>query len=310
MEADLLYKLREFYRFPTGEHWELIAKIAKAKSTTLPIWKRLPDVISIVVGTDKGRVDAFKDIQDTLEKTFINKALDKLQACLNDIKNFKIQPVIVVEPIDTPKSELGKEGSLAQSVITALLNVYCSTFTPSQDQLIPLRIAIPWHRYRPELLNYPQRFYSYVGPIKWNSSSLRNFINRRIEWEFKRVRRFMPTRTFTRSFDAWSILFEDYTINEHCKPKIREDSFLYLLRHTHYRPRDIQRLVRLAVEKFAYLSDISVDDVLLGKDGRKVTGSVIRETPSENCPLLMEMEFMPEVKRKYSYSNLTLSFYK
>jgi hypothetical protein len=297
-EAELLYKLREFYKSPMGVHWDYIAKIAKAQSATLPIWKRIPDVLSMVVGTDNGRVNAFKDIQDALEKTFINKALDNLQACLKDIENPRVQPTIVIEPIDTPKSTLGKEGSLAQSVVTALLNVYSSTFTQSKDQLIPLRIAIPWHRYRPELLDYPQRFYSYVGPIKWDSHSLRNFINRRIEWEFKRVER--PKKTYIRGFDAWSILFEDYVINEHCKPKIREESFFYLLRHTHYRPRDLQRLVRMAVEKSAFLSRISVDDLLFGKDGIKVRSSAIRESPSEYCPLLMQIEFMPEVKRKFS----------
>jgi len=294
-EAVLLYKLRECYGSnATGEHWDFIAKFGKAKRTFFPVWRQIPDIIGMFVGTDKGRVGAFKNVQDVLEKHIHNKALDYIQACLRDIKDYELQPAVVIEPIDTPNSGLGKEGGLAQTVITALLNVHYTTFSPSQDQLIQLRVSIPWHRFRPEYLDYPQRFFSNLGYIKWNSESLRHFINRRIEWEFKRV-----GRSFRRDVDVWPMLFTENVTNDHCEPKIFENSFLYFLRHTHYRPRDLQCLARRAVEKYASVSGVTVDKVLLGREG-KIPGSTIRETLRESCPLLMEFSFMPEVKRKYS----------
>jgi len=294
----LLYKLASYYGSPTGEHWNYITQIGKLESGELSIWRRIPDIVGIpnivgiFIGADKGRMDALKSVQGALGKIFYGKTLEHLQACLRDIKG-RVKPVLVIEPVDTPLSALEGRG-MAQPLITALLNVYCSNFIPSQDQLIDIQISIPWHRYRPKDLDFPNRFPQYVGRISWDEGSLKKFINRRIEWEFKWV-----GRGFAKG-DVWYGLFADSVVNDHCEPGITEDSFRYILRHTHYRPRDFQRLARRAVEMQAWLSRLTTDEVLLGRGGTKVTAQAVREAVRESCPETMKLDFLPEVERKYS----------
>ena len=233
-ESLLLYKLREFYGSSAGKHWDYIAKIGEANTSNFPIGERIPD-ICMIFGLDKmGKENWYQTILHPDQRDIRKNILNYLQACLKDIQEEKLQPIIVIEPIDTPHSEIEKEG-LAQILITALMNVYDSTFAPSENQRIPVRISVPWHRYKPQSFDFPQRFYPYVGHIKWNSKTLRNFINRRIEWEFKRVRRGVKGDS-----DAWSTLFENSITNDNFKPRISEDSFFFLLSSSPY-PSPTQR---------------------------------------------------------------------
>lgn len=302
----LLSRLWVYYGSPRGDHWSFVGKVAKSEDAIRPIWKRVPDAIALILGPDKDRYKAVTDIQNTFEAFFLERALNVIQDCLREITNYPIQPIVAVEPIDTPTSALEEQTSLAQTIITALLNLYRSTFEPSQNQLVQLRLSVPWHRYVPDDLDFPQKLPQYIGTIKWREASLREFINARIEWEFKTL-----DRGFTRkgSVDAWSTLFEDRVRNTYCEPETFEDSFKYFLRHTHHRPRDLQRMARLAVESQASFSGASVHDVLLGRGGKKIGDSVIKETIRRNCRNSTK-ERITEARRKYSdLSQIIDNFY-
>lgn len=291
----LLIILRKNYRSHSGDHWDAIQKITKSRGFIIPIWKRLADVVGVFTGLDKGRKKALASIEDGIDKLFVDETYKNIQTCLNDIKDDEVQPIIVIEPVDTPSSKLEKVGKeLAQPLVNSLLNVFYSSFNPT-NQNIKLKISIPWNRYVPRELDYPQRFPSYVGHIKWNVDSLRRFINKRISWEFKRIKRTLSAR-----LDPFASLFDEFVVNNHCLPKVNENSFLYFVRHTHYRPRDLQRLVRIAVEKQAFETQSSIDDVLLSRGGQKISSSVIRNSIQEFSTDVMPNEFIPEVERKFS----------
>jgi hypothetical protein len=293
-EALLLYKLRKYYGSFTGKHWDLIAKIGEAKNSTFPIGAQIPD-ICVLFGLDKmGKDEWYKTILHQDQRIIRKNISNYLQACLKDINKELLQPIIVIEPIDTPYSKIEEQEGIAQILITALMNVYDRTFAPSENQRIQVMISVPWHLYNPESFDFPQRFHPYVGHIKWDSKTLRNFINQRIEWEFKRVKRSVKGDS-----DAWSMLFENSIANDNFNPRILEDSFFFLLRHTHHRPRDIQRLTRGVVEKYRSSLNQTFDEILTDRR-TKIPSSFFRETIIETCPRLMRDEFLLEMRRKYS----------
>lgn len=288
----LLSKLQGYYGCHTNKHWQLVSKAAKTASFVKSVWERLPNLAGLLLG--KERKQEMATLAGVLGNRYCQDMFDAIQHCLRDVKEQKVQPIVVIEPLDTPLSGLEK-GAIAQILITALLNVYYSTFAPSESQLIQIRISIPWHRYNPDELDFPQRFPEYVGYIRWNAECLKEFISRRIEWEFKRVNRHSSGRIG----DAWNTLFEAYVLNDYCEPKIREDSFRYFLRHTHYRPRELQQLTRRTVEKQAAITHTSADEILRGRGGRKISASIIKETIREVSRETMRQSFIPEVRRKY-----------
>jgi hypothetical protein len=295
----LLSKLRSHYGCPDDAHWHLVSKAAKATSFVRSVWERIPDLAGLLLGSDRSQPIA--TLADVLEKKHCQGMFDAIQRCLRDIRGARVQPVVLVEPLDTPSSGL-EEGAIAQILITALLNVYYDTFAPSENQLVQLRVSIPWHRFRPNDVDFPQRFAEYVGQIRWDPQSLKEFISRRIEWEFKRI-----SRSFSgRVVDAWETLFEDRVWDDLCDSKVGEDSFRYFLRHTHYRPRELLHLTRRCVEKQASVAHTSVDDVLQGRGGRKIPGSIMKETIREVTKETMMQSFIPELRRKYGDDEVAL----
>ncbi len=288
----LLSKLQNHYGCATNRHWDLVSKAARTASFVQSVWERIPNLVGLLLGSD--RKQEIATLADVLGNKYCKGMFDTIQDCLRDVSNQNVQPVVLVEPLDTPLSGLEK-GAIAQTLITALLNVYYSAFAPSESQLIQVHISIPWHRYKPDELDFPQRFPEYVGYIRWSAESLKEFISRRIEWEFRRINRHFSGRVV----DAWNTLFDAHVLNDECEPKIREDSFRYFLRHTHYRPRELQRLTRRTVEKHAVITHTSVDEVLQGRGGKKIPGSTIKESIREVTKETMIQGFMPEIKRKY-----------
>ncbi len=181
-----------------------------------------------------------------------------------------------------------------QALISALLNVFQSEFQVNDDQRLEVLISVPWHRYSNENINLPQKLKQYVKYLQWDKSGLRRFMCRRIEWEFSRVK-----RNYTlKGKDAWSILFDDYVFNDYCVPNINEDSFEYLLRHTNYRPREVQRIARMAVEVCAKKAGRSVDEVLKGISGLTVNGHHLKEAVYDYAKEATE-DLKSEASRRY-----------
>jgi len=219
--------------------------------------------------------------------------------CLEDIKDYKIQPIIGIEPIGSPTSKLERHPHFAQEYINSLVNVFRRYFQPSSRQRLMIYLAIPWHRYKKRELNLPQKTTQYKINLKWTKSELRDFINKRISYEFKRVKRIKSY-----SQDPWELLFEKQMISDnYAQPMVFEESFDYILRYTHYRPRELQRLARESVISCAKLNLGDPDDVLRGTGGIKISGEHIRKA-IENViddtaeDLLVEAERrFPQIKR-------------
>lgn len=280
IEAILLTSLHSKYSSPRGDHWDKVIKVGKQSSLTHPIWKQLGNVAKLVFGSENQRVEGFQGVTDAVRALFNDTLFHAIQQCLKDIEDDPIQPVVAIEPLETPTSAIEQEKGLAQLLITSLLNVFRDTFEPSSRQRVQLRISIPWHRFIKEELDFPQKLYQYVSSASWTAGKLRNFINRRIEWEFRRAGRHFTAKG---SNDAWAVLFEEMIKNDHCTSGIREDSFKYILRHTHRRPRDLQRLVRETVEYHVRSGQTSLDEFLLGRSGAKVSEKSIREAVRRTC---------------------------
>ena len=268
----ILNALKSTYKNTNGNHWVEISSVAKSEAVGKTVWKQIPNALRILKSIDDKQEAAVVGIQNEFSDIFTDRLKKSVQRCLKDIAEDEVRPTIAIEPIETPLSDI-EESSLAQEVISALLNVFQSEFQLGEDQLLEVILSIPWHRFSNDKINLPQKISQYVMYMQWDKDSLREFINKRIEWEFKRVR-----RTYNlKGKDAWSILFNDNVYNDYCVPNINENSFEYTLRHTHYRPREVQRIARMSVEVCARKANRSVDDVLKGISGLKVDGNHIKE---------------------------------
>jgi hypothetical protein len=268
--VQVLATLRSTYRKSRGPHWDFVTSSAQANETSRAIWKQVPHALAALVGRE-GLTGPIQSAQNSIKGILHERSWETVNTCLQDIDDDEVQPAVAIEPIETPTSGLEHDKSLARALISALLNVY-RKFEPGPGNYFNVRIAIPWHRFSPADLDFPQKLDQYEGPLSWERGDLREFINKRITWEFERVgRRFVVKG----NNDAWSTLFEGNVPNGFCAPAVRENSFEYFLRHTHHRARDLQRLARKSVEAQADLGRISVDDVI--KKG-KVTASVIKDT--------------------------------
>ena len=268
----LMSYLGEIHKVPNELHWKFVNGFRKSKKLLITVWDQVPLFLKLIFNDKK--TDTATDIYGKLDALVTGEAYEMLQKCLIDIKGLEPQAVVAIEPIDTPNSSLENDVSLAKAMVTSLVNVYINSFQPHKGQLLTVKLSIPWHRFSTEDLDFPQWTQQYRGILSWNYQALRNFINRRIEWEFKRVnRRFTPKG----GIDAWNTLFESQVKNDFCNPPVVEDSFEFILRHTHHRPRDIQRLSRAAVEIFAQHTDRNIDEVLYGVGGVKVSGERLKQ---------------------------------
>lgn len=257
-----------------GSHWNEIAAVAKTETAVRTIWRQIPAALTLLKLLDSSNKTELEGVQAEIEKLFSDRLAEDVQKCLEDIPEDKIAPVIAIEPIETPFSNLEKT-SLAQDVISELVNVFQESFQPSDDQLLEVIVSIPWHRFsHNKEINLPQKVRQYVEEIHWNKERLKVFIERRIAWEFDRVGRAPVARGKT----YWDQLFEPLVHNDYPRPEaFDERSFDYAIRHTTLRPRELQRIARLAVEVCAAKTGRGIDDILKGHGGIRVNGNHLRE---------------------------------
>lgn len=261
-----------------GPHWQALSRFGTTRNVAEPLWKMIPLAAGVLLGEERSR--PVKDLLRQVDEYGDEKTFAIVQKCIKDTEREGINVVVAIERIETPDFELESTPDLAQILVTCLLNVFIKDFQPSAKQRIAIQLSIPWHRYVRDEVGEPQKLFPFVGRFHWTKSSLREFINQRIEWEFRRVR-----RSFQRKgpVDAWSALFGEAVINRSCG-NIREESFDYILRHSQYRPRDILRMAREIVEHEVASrtssedskSNIAIDEVLLGRGGRKISEKNIR----------------------------------
>lgn len=277
-----------------GDHWAFVERVAQQGDTAGTIWSQLGRVVTLITG-DTERQKALSSIQDAMEALLHRGAITMVDDCLRDLaRDGKAPPVVAVEPIETPSSDFETgASSLATPLVTSLLNVFMNYFQPGGDAHFDVRIALPWHRYDPAALDFPQKVRQYVGRLRWSRSRLREFIDKRVQWEFRRVGRRFVART---GWDAWNELFGATIANGICLPRVQEDTFGYFLRHTHHRARDLQTLARRAVEAQADADGVSVDHVL--RTAAPLRPGVIKEIFRRENPEATR-ELLIEAGRKY-----------
>lgn len=289
----VLSLMAKTYSTTTGEHWKFVRGLAASDLGVKGVWQHVGHIVGIITG-DPERVHATDDLKASLSKMLEDHALSMISRCLHDIDlgAGELAPLVAVEPIETPTSAVERSDSLANDMVAALLNLYERSLQPTDENLLDVRITIPWHRYDRSKLDAPQKIRQYVGSITWPYTLLRDFIDRRIEWEFKRVgRRFTPKG----HRDAWVELFGTSVPNAVTKPRVHEPSFSYVVRHTHHRPRDLQTLARAVVFSQAEISGKSVDDVL--KSGKVEEATIQRTMISEGHDSTEEL--LVEARRRY-----------
>jgi len=275
-----------------ANHWSFVKAAYKGGSCAEPVWKNIRPLLKLLFN-DRSRLNGALELTGRLEDMATAKALTLVQRCLRDIEG-KIPPIgIAIDPVDTPKSSLeGTDPSTAQDVIAALINTFLMSFQPDPDNKLKVFLAVPWHRYTIEGIVNPQWRRTYESHLSWDKNELLTFISSRIGSEFKGV-----GRIFHQSEDVWSKLYTKTFRNNYCKDNIYENTFDYILRHTHHRPRDVQRICRRAVEICSDSLGRSIDDVVAGKGGIKVQGSHIRNAVNEYCNDQME-DFQEEARRR------------
>ncbi|HHC79282.1 MAG TPA: hypothetical protein ENK46_05325 [Flavobacteriia bacterium] len=281
----ILAKTKHLFKNKSGKHWNHIETVAKSnKSILKTIWKQVPNILDSL--TNGGDSNTFDDIKNSVDSLVSDATYENIIKCLQDIQSDEYLPCIVIEPIETPTSALEKQQGLAQYLIIALLNTFYKYFRPDRRNFF-IRISIPWHRYVVKETDFPQKIYQHKGSVEWHKEKLKEFIEKRIKWEFDRIGK---KYNLNSKRGLWYVLFEDTITNGWCVPAIAEDSFDYFLRHTHYRARDLLRLTRECVLEEAKIKGIGIDDVLLyGKIsaftisetfhrvGPQITGQLIEE---------------------------------
>lgn len=287
----VLAALWNHYGQPQGPHWDFVKKADPAHRSRTALWQQLPIVLTSLLSKQDAS-HAVTTLETTVQDLFSDSAYRHIRQCLREVSGSQIQPMVAIEPIETPTSklEVGDKG-IAQAIVTALLNVYNSDFAPTANNPFVVRISIPWHRFDTKSLDFPQKLFQYRGHVQWAKADLKALVNRRILWELRRVGRTVHAN------EAWAEIFPNEIPNGICDPQVNEDSFDYFLRHTHHRARDILRLVRTSVESHAEEHGADVDDVL--RHRRATIGiPVIKDNFRKVCSQATR-ELLSEAARRY-----------
>lgn len=291
--------LFNFYGSPQGSHWSWVNKLFSMKKFIDPIWINISEAINIIASKQNLTASA-ENLQGKIKDFFTDASMRQIQKCLLDIKDHPIQPIVGIEPIDSPESKFDEEyASLSQELVTSLINCFEINFQPNEEsQLFRVYLVIPWHRYIGSEINAPQKIRQYKNIVCWSKVELKEFINSRIKEEFNKVgREINNTNT---NIDAWEILFCKEIYNRHCC--VKEDTFDYILRHTFYRPRDLQRFARTALEQSAESNKCSTDEVLAGIKVEQI-GSECIERAVSRAEKSIKNDVIIEVSRRYPEFN-------
>ncbi|MBI3699112.1 MAG: hypothetical protein HY242_01525 [Afipia sp.] len=142
-----------------------------------------------------------------------------------------------LDKIDNRDIDHNSVGLIFSSLVDA-------TVTLKNDKDIPdgifLKIIIPHDRYISLRLRDSDKVDLCHASIRWNRDTLKEFIRRRIE---------VSVETQFSNFElAWKNVFPDTVINRHYG--LSEDTFDYVVRHTMYRPRQLQIHLQQIAKKY------------------------------------------------------------
>ncbi len=300
----ILAKLRMYYSGQQGydfvklPHWRIIDSFVTKHLKMESLWQSVENVL-IVLFPGSDRKEAIQGFTDFFKELTGKTLYSAIQKCIRDLEKHElVVPIIGIEPLETPASTLDQNVSLAQNVVSALLNCFRNDFIRSEYQRIQVNISVPWNRIVPEEVNFPQHIQPYMDDISWTKNNLRVFINKRIEYEAnsRNVKlNLRPNR------DAWDSIFSTTVENESYvgHPQRVESSFDYVCRHTLWRARDIQTIARECVE--LYCRDCGVANFTeFFRKRKKVNQDCIRRAVATNAPenAMLRLE---EARRKFRF---------
>ena len=297
----ILNTLRQYYKdkpFTNETHWATVRAISVSEGAAESLWSCVENVISVIFPSEDRRqsVEKFSEFFKELTSSKMNFAV---QRCISDLEDNKLViPVIGIEPLETPASDLDLNISISESVIAALLNCYRNDFIRSDTQRIKIHISIPWNRIAGEQIILPQHIYPYMEEIRWDKNQLRDFICKRIDWESRS--RNAPRIHYRPNFDAWDAYFTGHVENQNYSdsPDKFEKSFDYVCRHTLWRARDLQTIARDCVEIFCNKKKMDFNEFF--KKRVKVDEDSIRTAVSKNAEVNARLR-IEEARRRYRF---------
>ncbi len=121
-----------------------------------------------------------------------------------------------------------------------------------------------------------------VIPLQWTPTELYHFVNKRIAIALD-----LPKSDWE---DAWYKIFPRSVTNNGNKA-VKEDSFLYLLRHTHWKPRDIQYLLGRVFDQMNSEKPNKIPYV--------ATPEMFNRAALHGTQDLIRREFIPEFESEY-----------
>ena len=278
-----------------GPHWEFVDTVSSSVHLGDSVWKRLKLSLVALRSMNKEQRRSFRGLSGSFENVFTESAFQHVKCCFRDLSKRSLAPVIGIEPLESPGSKLEQSGSLAQAVVDSLMEVYLNDFLWCEDDDFRLRIALPWHRRKKLEISNPQKIEEDLLELRWDSSSLRQFIAERIFRGMQDRRSLLLGKARA---DPWGTLFPTRITNTYTAPQVVEDSFSYVLRHTHYRPRQLLAIANRTVQLCSSAIGRSVDDVVRGVGGVRVHESHLRQAVARHCQREYDL-LLREGERRY-----------
>jgi len=280
------------------EYWKAVRSFHKNEFVLESMWGCVNDILSIVFNqSNSNTTEGFQEYLRLLRSERINNSI---QRCILELEaTDQVVPVIGVEPIETPASDLDARVNMAECVIAALLNVYRNDYIINDRQRVQVYLSLPWNRTANKKINLPQHSKPYMEEIRWTKENLREFIRRRIEWEMNG--RMHGKLHFRAGADAWDAIFPASIENKSCSGAHRfETSFDYVLRHTQWRARDVQTVTRDCVITFCNENDISVGNFFKNRETvpQTIVRNVVASFAQETASLRLE-----EARRRFAGTN-------
>lgn len=131
----------------------------------------------------------------------------------------------------------------------------------------------------------------YISQIKWTPLHLLEFFVRRCNYALGNK---SEATTYDELIKEYKKILKELNIDEHIQntsvPGVKEDFLLYLIRHSLWRPRDIQRYL---IEIFRNCQSS------ISKDGSILCQKIIQDVVREVSPSILDSEFFIEYQAEY-----------
>jgi|GEM_PF-866337 len=168
---------------------------------------------------------------------------------------------------------------------------------------IDLLVTVPSDRFHDlQLRERAQIETEHVTYIDWRPRELWDFANTRIAWALG--------ITGEESEEVWYKIFPK-TIHNRVLADVREDSFLFLARHSHWRPRDLQRYISAIISEMKESGSPADDELfhrVISETSREIVNTGFIPEYQKSFPkleaLLNKLESIPNLPTAISYEQL------